>query len=273
MKKEKIYRQNDKECRRYMADIKDIREIEGEEWGRLLADLTHGDSGTVAQARQRLMTGCLPMVARLAARYDYLEEQGVKRIDLIGAGNLALVEVVTRLTDDPGVALEAYLVTCIKKGIQQARDRYLDCRPLYLVTDCDDDDDEDDDWDGDADAGRAAAAATPTGRCRSLDDTLDEDSETTLADTIDDGAEADAEPIRASARAELQRLLRSWFCYEEAGILYDTLLSECPVSMKQCVKKYDLTLRQVRGIRQSAINRLRLDERRHRVAELLREAR
>lgn len=266
MKKEKIYRQNDMECRRYMADIKDIREIEGEEWEQLLDALVHGDNAAVAQARHRLITGCLPIVVRLAARYDYLEDQGVKRIDLIGAGNLVLAEVVTRLTEDPGVALEAYLVTWIKKGIQQARDRYLGYMPLHMVTDSEDEEDED------ADAGYGTAVKTSSGCCRLLDDTLAADSETTLADTIDDDAEADAEVIRVSARAELLRLLDRWFCPEEAGILYDTYLSPSPITLRQCMQKYGLTLKQVRHMRESAIGRLQQDDRRHRVAALLREA-
>ena len=267
MKKEKIYRQNDVECRRYMADIKDIREIEGEEWEQLLDALVHGESAAVAQARERLIMGCLPIVARLAARYDYLEELGVKRIDLIGAGNLVLAEVVKRLTENPGVALEAYLVTWIKKGIQQARDRYLGYMPLNVVTDSEDEEDED------ADAGYGDAARVLTGRCRSLDDTLDDDSEVTLADTIDDDAETDAEVTRASAEVELQRLLNRWLCREEAGVLYDTYLCPCPITLRECMKKYGLTLRQVRRLRESAIGRLQQSDRRQRVAMLLREIR
>ena len=264
MKKEKIYRQNDMECRRYMADIRDIREIEGEEWEQLLDALMHGDSAAVAQARQRLITGCLPIVARLAARYDYLEGQGVKRIDLIGGGNLVLAEVVTRLAENPGVALEAYLVTWIKKGIQQARDRYLGYMPLHMVTDSEDEED---------DAGFGDAVKAQAGRCRSLDDTLDEDSVTTLADTIDDDAATDAEVIRASARDELRRLLDRWLCPEEAGVLYDTCLCACPIGLRECMQKYGLTLKQLRHVRESAFGRLQQDDRRQRVAALLRDIR
>lgn len=259
MSKEKVYRQNDMECRPYMASIKDIKEIEADEWSRLLSDIINGDSPTAEKARKRLITGCLPMVVRLASQYDGLEGQGVKRIDLIGAGNLMLTEVVNHLVEDPGVAVEAYLVTWVRKAIRKAVSDYLGYVTLNVVTDSEDYDDDD-------------AETVPTlVRCRSLDDTLTDESATTLADTIDDDASADAELNRESARQELMRLLNRWFCYEEAGILYDTFLSDRPLTMKQCMKKYNLTLKQVRGIRESAINRLQREDRRTLVASLLRE--
>jgi RNA polymerase sigma factor (sigma-70 family) len=260
MHKEKIYRQNDMECRPYMASIKGIKEIEADEWERLLMEITQGDSQAAQKARHRLITGCLPMVVRLATRYDSLEARGVKRIDLIGAGNLKLAEVVTRLKEDPGVALEAYLVTWIKKGIREACNTYSGYVQLTIGSN-----DKDDPDDGEI--------TCPKVCCRSLDATLGDASETTLADTIDDDTEADAEANRASAQERLMQLLNRWFCYEEAGILYDTCLSTHPLTMKQCMQKYGLTLKQVRNVREHAINRLQSSGKWNTVIGLLSECR
>lgn len=261
MAKQKIYRQNDEECRAYLTSIKDIKEIAPGEWDGLLRDIVNGDSATAGRARQRLITGCLPMVVRLASRYDYLEELGVKRIDLIGAGNLILTEVANWLTEMPSVALEAYLVTWIKKAIIEARDKYLGYVRLNVTGDTDDDDTDDE-----------AMPRTITVSSRSLDDTLSADSETTLSDIIDDDAVTDRDLIRASARQELMRQLSKWFSYEEAGILYDTYLSDQRLTAKECVHKYGLTPRQIRDIREATINRLHDIDKRDIVRDLLQEA-
>lgn len=247
MKKKLLLRQNEKECATYLKSIEGLTEIRAEEWESLRERLASDCQQIRDEARRRLIEGCLPLVVRLAQSFDGYESRGVKRIDLIGTGNVKVVEVANAVADNPSMLCEGYLVKSLRNAMVDAV-----CEYLGFQRHAGDDDEQE-----------------PRLLTVSLDEPLADDTETTLAEVIADDDEADKEVTRASARKALERLFYQLLPGTEADLLCDLYLGDDVLTLKEFACLREIPMRRARHLHDHAILLLRRSDQLDRIHELL----
>ncbi len=216
----------------YMASIKKVKELDDTECEALVAQLLDGNGKRAVETRNRIVTGCLPMVVRIARSYKWCEKWGVCLDDIIAAGNLALVEAVDAMRAMPVLTPKAYLANRLKDKMYLAVRQYLNfvSVPKNRDNDC----------------------LVDVERC---DDYDDGETQRLFLRTFED--EADQSLIRSSAKEELVRLLKRELPGDELMVVHDMFLTEPALTAKDIALQTGINPHKVWVLKDKAIRRLK----------------
>jgi DNA-directed RNA polymerase specialized sigma subunit len=222
------------------------KELDDTECVALVAQLLGDNRKEAAEARERIILGCLPMVARMAQSFRGYERRGVERGDIIGAGNLALVEAVDNLRAWPVPTLKTWLAFRVKDKMNLAVRQYLNI--VSVPKNC------------------GNECLVDVERCEDYDDG---EIQRLYLRTFEE--EADQGLIRSSAKDELVRLLTRELPYDERMVLHDMFLTEPALTAKDIALQTGINPHKVWVLKDKAIRRLKSSPQGGRILALLHE--
>ena len=230
---EKRFYTEQRETRRPGAGrTKKVAELDDAQCEALVTQLLGTDERVAAEARERIILGCLPLVARMARMFRGYERRGVERSDIVGAGNLALVEAVDGMRACPVVPLKTWLAFRVKDKMSLAVRQYLNI--VSVPKNC------------------AAECLVDVERCDDYDDGA---MQRLSLSVFDD--EADCRLIRRSARDELLRQLTRELPYDELTVVSALFLTDPALSVKDVALQTGFHPHKVWMLKDKAISRLK----------------
>ena len=230
---EKRFISEQRETRRpSAARRKKVEELDDAQCEALVALLLGGDEKEAAEARNTIILGCLPLVERMARMFRSYERRGVERGDIVGAGNLALVEAVDGMKAYPVLPLKTWLAHRVKDKMNLALRQYLNM--VSVPKNC---------------------AAEGLVDMESSDDYDDGQLQRLALRASDE--EADQRLIRRSAREQLLKLLTRELPYDELLVVHGMFLTDPALTAKDIALQTGINPRHVWTLKDNAIRRLK----------------